>query len=822
LLERIGMASSQLPAQLTSFIARDRELAEIQRLLSTARLLTITGAGGCGKTRLAVQAATLLGASFADGARLVSLSAISDATLLIPTIAQALALAESPDQLLFESLKSFLRDRHLLLVLDNFEQVIAAAPLLTEILSACDQVRMLVTSREALRVRGEQEFPLAPLALFTSTLPHDQVDVGAMAQCPSIALFVERAQATQPDFRLTADNATVVADLCARLDGLPLALELAASRIKLLPPRALLARLQASSLALLTSGARDLPARQQTLRATVQWSYDLLTPQEQRTFRILSAFVGGCTLEAVAHVSGEPASEAILERMASLLNKSLALQTERDGEPRLEMLQTIRAFGLELLTRQQEHEAIQRAQAAFYTSLAEAAEPHLAGREQRAWFNQLGCEQENLRAALRWGCDQKDGNVILRLTGALWQYWFLRGQWSEGRRWLDEALALAPHAEGTLALRAKALYAAARLMLYQNDPAQARALCERSVTLYRALGDQVGLLTALLHLCRILDYQEDAEPMRARAQEALTLAEALPDGASKAQAYTELSLLASDSAHPEMVTRYLAESERIYRALDHPSGLAETLIISAVVATAQGDTARVERLYEEAARLVEEVEDHHLKMIVLSQRMISDWRKGDYAAARRQFEHLIAVEASSGKSSIFLEVLAAIVHGQGLSMWAARLFGLADTLARSGQSLGPRKRVTRQFATDVAATRAEVGARLGDNAFAEALAYGRTMSVEDILAIPNPPPIASGRPAAASPPYAHLTARELDVLRLLAQDFSNPEIAERLVISRRTVDAHLRSIYENLGVRSRDAAIRVARENGLLRNRQAE
>src|SRR5262245_27743164 len=411
------MASTQLPLPLTSFIARQHELAELQRLLSTTRLLTITGAGGCGKTRLALEAARTVSATFGDGARFVSLSAISDATLLIPTIAQALALAESPDQLLFEILKSYLRERRLLLVLDNFEQVIGAAPLLAEILSASDTVTMLVTSREALHVRGEQEFPLAPLALFDSSLPHDQVDVDAIAQCPSIALFVERAQATQPDFRLTADNATVVAEVCARLDGLPLALELAASRIKLLPPTAMLVRLQASSLALLTSGARDLPARQQTLRATVQWSYDLLTPQEQRTFRILSAFVGGCTLAAVSHVSDEPAAQAIVERLASLLNKSLAVQTEHDGEPRLEMLETIRAFGLELLTLQQEREVIQRAHAAFYTSLAEAAEPHLAGREQRVWLNRLACEQENLRAALRWGCDRKDGNVILRLTG---------------------------------------------------------------------------------------------------------------------------------------------------------------------------------------------------------------------------------------------------------------------------------------------------------------------------------------------------------------------------------------------------------------------
>jgi predicted ATPase/DNA-binding CsgD family transcriptional regulator len=812
------MASTQLPVPLTSFIARQHELAELQRLLSTTRLLTITGAGGCGKTRLALEAARTLSVTFADGARFISLSAISDATLLVPTVAQALALAESPDHLLFESLKSFLRDQRVLLVLDNFEHLIAAAPLLMEILSASDTMKMLVTSREALRVRGEQEFPLAPLALFDSSLPHDQVDVDAIARCPSIALFVERAQATQPDFRLTVDNAPVVAEVCARLDGLPLALELAASRIKLLPPTALLARLQASSLALLTSGVRDLPARQQTLRATVQWSYDLLTPQEQRTFRILSAFVGGCTLEAVSHVSDEPTAEAIVERMASLLNKSLALQTEHDGEPRLEMLETIRAFGLELLTLQQEREVIQRAHAAFYTSLAEAVEPHLAGREQRVWLNRLACEQENLRAALRWACDRKDGNVILRLTGALGQYWFLRGQWSEGRRWLEEALALTPHAEGTLPLRAKALYAAAKLILYQDGPKQARTLCEESVALYRELGDQDGLLVALLHLCRILDYQEDAEPLRARAQEALALADTLPDGAIKAQAYAQLSLFVSEGADAGSVARYLAESERIYRALDHPAGLAETLIMSGILAAAQGDTRRAERLYEEAAPLVEEVEDHRLKMIVVSQHLISDWRKGEYVSARRQYARLVAVEANSGKSSVYLQVLAAVVHGQGLSVWAARLFGLADSLARSGQSLDPRKRITRALASDLAIVRAEVHTRLGDHAFAEGLAYGQTMTVEDVLAIPDPPPDATAQ-AAASPPYTRLTARELDVLRLLAQDLSNPQIAERLVLSRRTVDAHLSSIYAKLVVRSRDAAVRVAQEAGLLQEK---
>jgi len=815
------MTSTHLPVQLTSFIGRERELAAVQRLLSTARLLTITGAGGCGKTRLAVQAASRLGETFAEGVHFVSLGAIRDSTLIIPTIAQALGLAESPDQLLFVSLKAFLRDRQLLLLLDNFEQVIAAAPLLTEVLSACGEVKLLVTSREALRVRGEYEFPLAPLALTDPAFMLDRPAGETVLHSPAIALFVERAQATQPDFRVTADNVAAVAEVCARLDGLPLALELAAARIKLLPPQAMLVRLHESSLNLLTSGARDLPARQQTLRATVQWSYDLLNADEQRTFRTLSAFVGGCTLEAASRVSSEPASAAVFEHVASLLNKSLVQQTERDGEPRLGMLEIIRAFGVEQFTREQERDAVQRAHAAYYLWLAEATEPHLTGREQRVWLNRLAREQENLRAALRWGCDQQDGEVVLRLTGALWQYWFLRGQWSEGRRWLEEALALTSQGEVALALRAKVLYAAARLMRHQNDFARARALCEQSITLYRELGDTEGLLTALLQLCRILDFQRDKEPLRARLPELVGLAEELPDVLIKAQVYAELPLIHPGSVSSGVAARYLAESERIYRALDSPSGLASTLLIQGAVAASQGDLARAQVLHDEGERLAAEVDDQHLRLRVWSFRMALDWQSGDDASARRQFEQAIDFlkerQMSTARLTSALELHAAVLHRQSLSVWAARVYGLVDALAHTSRPLLTSWEILGPGMKRVEAMRAEVRARLGDMTFARACAEGHTMTMEDLLAIP-PPPDASVRaqPAPASAHFDPLTARELEVLRLLVQDLNSPQIAERLVVSRRTVDAHLRAIYAKLGVRSRDAASRVAREYGLV------
>jgi predicted ATPase len=435
---------SSLPVPLTALIGREQEVRAICDLLShpEVRLLTITGTGGVGKTRLALEVASVLRADFADGVFFVPLAPVSDPARVMAAIAQAFGLWEVAALPPEEQLQAALRERHLLLVLDNFEQVAATAHQLADLLVSCPRLHLLVTSRAALHLSGEYEFPVPPLP--TPDLTQIE-DAQALAQVAAVRLFVERAHAIQPAFQLTQANARAIAEICVHLDGLPLAIELAAARIKLLPPQALLHRLS-HRLDLLTGGARDLPMRQQTLRNTLQWSYDLLTEPEQRLFRWLSIFVGGCTLEAAEVVCHQDSTQMfrVLDGVASLLDKSLLQQTAHEGEePRLVVLETIREFGLEQLHQQGEAEAAHRAHARYYLRLSEAAEPHLFGSEQLLWFDRLERERENLRAVLQWAMKGGDEEVqlALRMCSALLYFWFYRRYPSEGRSFLEQGLA---------------------------------------------------------------------------------------------------------------------------------------------------------------------------------------------------------------------------------------------------------------------------------------------------------------------------------------------------------------------------------------------
>jgi predicted ATPase/DNA-binding SARP family transcriptional activator len=513
-LHTLDTHPNNLPAQPTPMVGREVELEAARRLLrEEVRLVTLTGPGGVGKTRLGLQVAAELLDDFPDGVFLVELAPIIDPGLVASTIAQRLGIRETGGQPLLESLKEYLREKQLLLVLDNFEHVLAAAPRVAELLTGSPQLQVLVTSRAVLHLRGEQELPVPPLAVPD---PKRLPPTPAVSQYAAVELFIQRALNVRPDFAVTDENAPAVAEICARLDGLPLAIELAAARIRLLSPEALLARLE-RRLPLLTGGARDLPERQQTLRAAIGWSYDLLQEGEQRLFRRLSVFVGGCTLEAaeaVCHAEGELAID-VLDGVASLVDKSLLQQDETGagwgprtvpagtegarahaakrwvaapgaGEPRLAMLETIREYGLECLEASGEAVAVRRRHAHFFLGLAEAAEPPLAGADQGKWLARLEREHANLRAALEWLAEsgEAEGGLLVR------------GYWSAGRGWLER---------------------------HWGNDSTAQALLEESLAIFRRLSYQRGIAASPQGMGEVASAQGDAERARTLYEESLAL-----------------------------------------------------------------------------------------------------------------------------------------------------------------------------------------------------------------------------------------------------------------------------------------------------------
>jgi predicted ATPase len=494
---------------------------------SAVRLLTLPGPGGVGKTRLALHIATQMQHTFRDGVHMVPLAMIREPGLVVPALAQALQLQEHRGLTLLEQVQGALQDQHTLLLLDNFEHVVQTAPLLEDLLLACPSLKILVTSRDVLHLRAEQQFPVAPFPLPELS---QRADVEDLAQNPAVALFLERAQAIVPTFQLTAANVPAVANICIALDGLPLALELAAARIKTLPPQALLARLS-QRLALLIGGPRTLPERQQTLRNTLQWSYDLLEPQEQWLFRLLSVFVGGCTLEAVEAVAATLTDKdaSLLDLVTVLVEKSLLVAVAQEGEePRFVMLETVREYGLEALSERGEIEATRQAHADYYLTLAEQGDAHLKGRGQQSlWLKRLTQEQADLRAALSWLLERRDTQSLLRLSGVLWWYWVLRGSRSEALEWLQTALRL-PGAEAPTVARAKALCGTAFLTVYlHNRGHEGIALFQESLALYQRLGEQHGLAEMFGWFAQVQIYLKEYSAARALAEQGIAISQTI-------------------------------------------------------------------------------------------------------------------------------------------------------------------------------------------------------------------------------------------------------------------------------------------------------
>lgn len=724
-----GIASlevkNNIPIQPTPLIGREEELALIQQLLcrNDVRLLTLTGPGGAGKTRLGVEAASSLLSEFPDGVVFIALASISAPELVASAVAQTFGIKQSGTVPLIEVLKQTLRCRRLLLVMDNFEQVLAAARLVSELLTYCPELKILVTSRAPLHLRGEREFEVPPLALPDLA---ESTTVEALSQYAAITLFIERAIAIQPEFTLTNENARAVAEVCIRLDGLPLAIELVAARLKLLSPAEILTRLE-HRLALLTGGAKDLPRRQQTMRKTISWSYDMLGRSEKKLFRRLAVFVGGCTLPAVEAICGDTLGIDVLDGLASLVDKSMLRQKEQSKtEKRFKMFETIREFGHEQLLASREIEKVQRRHALFFLDLVERAEPLLTGPEQIVWLERLESEHNNLRAALRWAqaCGEKE--IGLRMAAAMYRFWEVRGYHSEGRDWLVELLKDSDAASNPV--RARAFLRAGGLERDHGNYEQALSLFQNGLALYQDLGDKWGVAATLNGLGDMAHQRVNYEEAKSRYEEALVLFKELGNQQAVSYVLNNLGNVTRDQGDYERASEIHEEALAIFRNLGDKRALATSLFNLGEVAQYKGDYGRAAELQNESLALKREVGDK--RGITFSLANLGDIARcqGDYNRATTLYEESLVLCREIGDKrgvTFCLEGLAEVACTQADYERAARLFGAAEALREAiGAPLPGVKRA--DYEGNVKSARAG----LHEETFADLWAQGREMQLK--------------------------------------------------------------------------------------------
>jgi len=792
-----------LPQPLTSLIGREQEIAAAYTQLAQpdVRILTLTGTGGVGKTRLALAIAAEFQKESLDGIYFVSLAPIRATEQVLPTIVQALGLPER-NRAALNILQTELREQHSLLILDNFEQVVTAAPGLLDLLAACPHLKLLITSREILRVRGEHEFVVQPLAL-----PNAQSNKQTLTSYSAVALFLERAREVQPTPELT--DLMLIAEICRRLDGLPLALELAAARLKILSLQTLLERLK-HRLHILTGGPRDLPIRQQTLRQTIAWSYDLLTQEEQRLFRLLAIFVNGCTLEAAEAVYNTQGGERaqVLDNVTSLLDKHLLYQSDPGDpspspNPRLLLHETMREYGLEALSTAQELEAARQAHAEYYLGLTEA---HLEGSQMVVWLAQLRHEYANLHAALQWALEQPTNEIALRLENALLHFWGGHQRLSKGSSTLGHALAgkqdithITTEAPAPDQGKQNTISDPQAAML-QHKLAGARHLA-RSLCLLGMIAWVIGDNT-MAHLYTIEGLA------RARdADDKITLAYLL-----------DLSgQVALDQGEESRACTLLEEGLTLHQKNGDTLGSLNALYYLGRAYAIQGDITKARAYTREHLALSKEIgyQPGIISALFMQGRLALT--KGNTATASQLFTESLALLRETNENSPLaiatnLQGLGVTLAEQGRQTEAVRLWGAAEALC----PLLPEERAF------VARATATVHTTLSDKEFNAAWAEGQAMTQEQALAaigqIAQLNQTQSTKNAGKNRRhYSHnLTTREEEVLRLVAQGLTDAQIAETLVISPRTVNAHLRSIYTKLNISSRNAATHFALEHHMI------
>jgi len=702
------------------------------RLLDPAvRLLTLVGPGGTGKTRLALEAAGCLAAEFTSGIFVVDLAPLTDPGLVTSAIARVLGVREVVGQALLETAQNRLRDEHLLLVADNFEHLLDGASVIASLLLACPRFKVLATSRTPLGVYGEHQLHVPPLGLpdLRASDPNSQ------ARAEAVRLFVDRASARLSNFRLDSANTRIVAEICVRLDGLPLAIELAAARVQVLPPRALLARLT-DPLSVLTGGAQTVPTRHQTLRATLDWSYSLLGPAEQALLRRLAVFAGGWTLEAAdvvcADDQGSPLN--VLDSLEKLARASLVRVMETEPEARFQMLETVREYGREQLVAHGALDAARHRHATFFLALAERAEPELMGPDQLAWLDHLEREHDNLRAAMRWSVESGEVEMGLRIGGALWHFWQMHGHLTEGRLCLMELLELTPTGTSSMprtSARTNALHAAGSLAWQQGDYASARSLYAESLGIARELEDRRGIAHALNSLGILASDQGDFPAARSLYAESLRIARELEDRREIALSLNNLGVVAQRQGDYAVARSLYEESLAIKRELGDRRGIAMSLGNLGIVTQRDGDYAGARSLYEESLAIQREMGDRRGIAHQLDSLGEVACLQGDYALANSCHKEGLAIVRELGVRrgiAYALEGLARVAATEGRAERALRLAGAAAGLRQAiGAPLPPEEQEQHQRTLQKAVW------ALGEQASKAAWGEGQTMPLDQAL-----------------------------------------------------------------------------------------